>query len=348
MAGAVGHLAQLGGASQGFPRIMSRAMRPLLSLSLAVLLVGCRPLVPLMAHTDPLNTAGPPPDVVVLAMSGRCGPPCRAPRDNWDYLSSRGTLDAVAGAIAAQGYTVQVAGYADNALESFQPLKVSTTQRGYAALAKDFARIKAAWLNSGGPEPLPADQLAQRPSVQGKLTQSKPHQPRIVLLGHSHGSVWLHYLAQTNPDVPFALQIDLDGICASWNLDHGVDLAAHPVEQKGQPKAIDACDLRRIGNGQMRGKDIVWPNVAIDLEVQSKRLPSGLSDSGGFYINYLFEVTPNMRPDGTTTGIERYISWREDHSAVTYPNSDAMKWVLRRTAEIAAGWKLQDRNRINE
>ena len=323
MVGRLGHLAQCAESPQGSARIMSGAMRPLLSLSLAVLLVGCRPLVPLVAHSDPLNTAGPPPDVVVLAMSGRCGPPCKAPRDSWDYLSSRGTLDAVASAIAAQGYTVQVAGYADNALESFQPLKVSTPQRGYAALAKDFARMKSAWF---GPSP-----------------QGKSHAPRLVLLGHSHGSVWLHYLAQTNPDVPFALQIDLDGICASWNLDHGQDLAAHPVEQAGQPKAIDACDLRRVGKGQMRGKDIVWPNVAINLEVQSKRLPSGLSDSGGFYINYIFEVTPNMRPDGSTDGVERYISWREDHSAVTYPNSDAMKWALRRTAEIAAGWKLQDR-----
>ncbi len=294
-------------------------MRRLLPVALAVLAVGCRPALNFESQSDPLSPAGPPPDVVVLAVSGRCGPPCKAPRDNWDYLRARGTLDAVANVIAAQGYHVQTASYADNALDTFQPLKVREPQRGYAALVSDFAAMRAAWF--------------------GK-SQQRP--PRIVLLGHSHGSVWLHHLARVNPEVPFALQIDLDGICASWNLDHRADLAVHPVDPPGQPRAIDACNLEPVGRTMLRSKDVVWPNVARDLEVQSKRLPSGPGDSGGSYVNYLFEVTANTRQDGSSQGIERFVSRREDHSAVAYPNSEAMKWVLTRTGEIAAGWKAQD------
>lgn len=277
-------------------------------------LVGCAPILPQAATSKHLDLQGPPPDVVILAMSGRCSQPCRAPRDNYDYLASRGTVDILAKALEAQGLSVQVASYADNSLESYQPLKVATVQHGYAALKSDFNRMRAQWFG-------------------------KPTAPRIVLLGHSHGSVWLHHLAQVNPYVPFALQIDLDGVCASWSLDHATNLAVQPVDSPGEPRAIDACNVVRAGNVNVRGKDIVLPNVAYDLEVQSKRLPKRPSESGGLLVNYTFDYTPNVRPDGSSKGIEMFISAREDHSAVSYPNSDAMKWVLERTREITKDWK---------
>lgn len=291
-------------------------MRFLFAL-LLLLLSACAPIVQFPAASPHLNLQGPPPDVVVIAVSGRCGPPCLAPRDNWDYLASRGTLDAVADAIAEQGYSVQVASYAGSALATYKSIKVGGEQHGYAALVRDFTQMKAEWFG-------------------------KPHAPRLVLLGHSHGSVWLHHLARVNPYIPFALQIDLDGICASWTLDHRRTLEQEKIDLPGDPLAINACEGVNVAGKTKSAKDVVWPNVQRNLEIQSKRLPARISDSGGFYLNYLFDLAPNLRPDGSSSGIERYISPREDHSAISYPNSDAIQWVLEKTRSIVKEWQVQD------
>lgn len=303
---------------------MGGVMRaPTLLLLLAgLVLTGCTPLQQNPAWNATLNLGGAMPDVVVIAMSGRCTQPCRSPRDNYDYLTSRGTLDAVADVIAEAGFSVQVAGYAANAAETFQPLKVVQPQRGYKALVNDFAAMKRTWL-------------------------SGPHPPRVVLLGHSHGSTWLHQLVRNNRDVAFALQIDLDSNCTSWVLDYGASLQEAAADLPGQLPAIGACEVISIGDPprRVRGKDIVWPNVAQNFEVQSKRLPARTSDSGGFWLNYTFEIAPNTRVDGSGTAIDRFISAREDHSAIAYPNSDAMKWVLHRTRDLVRVWKSQDAQR---
>lgn len=304
--------------------------RFLLSLLFAVplllgasLLGGCAPELLRPTQTPALDTTGPAPDVLLVSVSGRCGPPCQAPYDNWDYLSARGTPDAVAGVLGAQGLRVEVAGYASGAPLAWTSRKAPGVQRGYAALLRDMAAVQAAWF-----------------SPESRAAEVRP--PRLVLLGHSQGSVWLHHFVQTHPELPVALQIDLDGICIAWALDHGPELAATRLDPPGQPRAADACDLRRAAGRQVRGKDLVWPSVQRNLEVQSKRLPSGLSAGGGLVVNYLFELTPNIRPDGSSAGIERFVSAREDHSAVSYPGSDALAWVLRRTAAIAASWKTPD------
>ncbi|MEF2279129.1 hypothetical protein V3W47_12535 [Deinococcus sp. YIM 134068] len=289
----------------------------LLALTLASLtlgLVGCAPITVRAARAPALDLSGPAPDVVILSVSGRCGPPCLPPRDNWDYLSSRGTVDLLADAIAGVGYRVQVAGYASNAAETVTSRQARAEQRGYAALRADFARMRRTWL--AGPRP-----------------------PRLVLLGHSQGVAWLHHLARANPDVAFALQIDLDGICAAWRSDHGAALRDAP---DGTPSVLTACDLVRAGGRAVRNKDVVWPNVARNLEVLSKRLPARVSDSGGYLLNYLFDPTRNARPDGGTRGIEVFVSGREDHSAVSYPNSDALAWAAGRTVRIAQDWKRTD------
>lgn len=284
-----------------------------------LVLTGCTPLQQLPARHDTLNLAGAAPDVVIIAMSGRCTQPCRAPRDNYDYLTSRGTLDALADVITEAGFTVQVTGYADHAAETFQPLKVVQPQRGYKALVNDFASMKSKWLSSARP-------------------------PRVVLLGHSHGAVWLHHLVRNNRDVAFALQVDLDSSCASWVLDHGAGLRVAQADLPGQFPGISACDVISVGNPPHweRNKDIVWPNVAQNFEVQSKRLPARTSPSGGLWVNYTFDTVPNTRVDGSGSGIDRFISTREDHSAVAYPNSDAMKWVLHRARDLARVWKSED------
>ncbi len=281
-------------------------------------LVGCTPLyVVHPALTPALNLNGPPPDVVIFSMSGRCAPPCLAPRDNWDYLGSRGTLDRLADVFTAAGYRVEVSGYASNAAATFSSEYIGGPQRGYEALRVDFERVKTTWMKLARP-------------------------PRLVLLGHSQGSVWLHHLSRVNPSVPIALQVDLDGICVAWKSDFGAGIRALGQVHGTEPSPLNACDGLPVAGRTVGVKDIVWPNVARALEVQSKRLPARPSPSGGFPVNYLFEVTPNMRLDGTRSGIERFISSREDHSAISYPNSDALAWVTGKAAEIAGEWREED------
>lgn len=289
-----------------------------LLLTLLLGLVACTPLyVVHPARTPALNLQGPPPDVVIFSMSGRCGPPCLAPRDNWDYLGSRGTLDRLADVFTAAGYRVQVSGYASNAAATFSSEYIGGPQRGYEALRSDFARVAQTWMKAARP-------------------------PRLVLLGHSQGSVWLHHLARVNPYVPVALQVDLDGICVAWKSDFGDGIRELGDVYGDEPSPLQACDAFTVAGRTVGAKDIVWPNVALDLEVQSKRLPARPGVSGGWPVNYLFEVTPNVRLDGTRTGIERFISSREDHSAISFPNSDALAWVAGKAAAIAQQWQAED------
>lgn len=294
-----------------------RPLAPLLP-SLLLTLVGCAPQFVIHPfRAEPLALDGPAPDVVILSISGRCGPPCVSPRDNWDYLSSRGTLDSLADTISAAGYRVQVAGYASHPAALYQPPYLPTAQRGFGALLADFEQIRGRWL--GGARP-----------------------PRVVLLAHSHGVVWSHLLTRRHPEVPVALQIDLDGICVAWGGDYGAALRDAPMLPDGLPAARGACDKVTVKGRGVAYKDIVWPNVAHNLEVQSKRLPSRTGVSGGLPVNYLFELSANLRLDGSASGIERFVSAREDHSAVTKPGSDALRWVTARTNLLLQAWKNQD------
>ncbi len=291
---------------------------PLLAAFVVLALAGCAPVLTLApARTPALNLAGPAPDVVILSMSGHCTPPCQAPRDNYDYLSARGTVDRLADVFVASGYRVQAAGYASNAAALFSSPYIAAPQRGYGALSSDFARLVAGWMTAA-------------------------HPPRLVLLGHSQGSAWLHHLTRVHPEVPFALQVDLDGICLGWKSDFGAGIRALGNALGPGPSPIDACAAVRVAGRTVQAKDVVWPNVARALEVQSKRLPALPGVSGGWPVNYLFEVTPNVRPDGTRAGIERFISGREDHSAVSYPNSDALAWVSAKAAATAQEWREDD------
>lgn len=287
-------------------------------LTCTALLSACAPLVWRPGKSPALDLNAAPPDVVLLSVSGRCGPPCAAPRDDWDSLTPRGTVDAVAGAIADAGLKVQVAGYASNANETFFSKQVLAFQPGFGSLVRDLNRMRSTWL--AGPNP-----------------------PRLVLLGHSQGVIWTHYLTRIYPDVPFSLLIDLDGSCTFWGADRATDQLLVPLNYPapGLPKPAQACENLTTPAGTLRGKDVVWPNVERNLEVQSKRLPARTSSAGGLPVNYLFDLTRNARPDGSRIGIETFISVREDHSAVSHPNSDALRWVSEHAAQLALGWKLQ-------
>ena len=293
-----------------------RLLRWTPALLLCLLLGACTPVATLSysaaAPLSPVQLAQLPsrppgsPDVLIFGISGRCGPPCQAPEDSWDYLGERGTLEKLARVFRARGLNVLVSSYAERVTGDFTSRRSKLPQRGILDLLGEYQRFTEQW-------------------VTGRRDPA-----RVILVGHSHGAVWAHYLTVLFPAVPVAALIDLDANCAAWNADHGAETVSvkNPLWQSGAGLSpLQACSSIRVAGRNVRLKDVVWPNVAQNFEVQSKRWPASPSQSPGLYVNYLFELTPNERLDGSRAGIQTFVSVREDHSAVSYPNSQAIAWV---------------------
>lgn len=309
------------------PRLLAPRLAPLLTLCLA----ACAPLSSLgpavfEAPSTAQQLALPPrpagsPDVLIFGISGRCGPPCQAPQDNWNYLGERGTLGALAAVFERRSLKVEVEGYAERITTDFTSRRSKLPQRGILDLLGDYQRLTS------------------------ELVLGRRDPARVIIVGHSHGAVWGHYLSTLFGQVPVAALIDLDANCAAWNADHSAELKSAELNKAkidsaetvaatsalwqgdSQRSPLLACSSTLIGGRTARLKDVVWPNVAVNLEVQSKRLPASSGDVPGFYVNYLFDLTPNQRLNGSKTGIQTFVSVHEDHSGVSYPNSQALKWV---------------------
>lgn len=269
------------------------------------------------AQTPALNLAGPRPDVILLTVSGRCGPPCRAPRDNHDTLGARGTTDALAAAFTSQGLSVQVAAYASQLPATTQSPAIHEPQRGFLALLADVQRIQATWPG--------------------------PDRPRLVLFSHSQGGPWIHYLPRVTPQVTYDLMIDLDAACLFFQTDFSAAVSASASTLNtllaGQPGVPSACQYQATPKGPRLSKDIVPDNVTLNLEVHSKYRFASPGPGGGLPLNYLADRTPNLRLDGTRRGLHLYVSRQDDHSAISQPSSQTMAWVTMNAGRIAATWK---------
>ena len=133
--------------------------------------------------------------IALLAFSGRCGHPgCGAPLWNTRYLDEKGTTLSVAYALkdVVAGGTVRYATAA--AVVSKQRSKHSAM--GYYEMQGLL------------------DDIVDT-SIRGFDNPT-----RLVLLGHSHGTVWMSLLAYENPEVTFDYAIYLDGVCNSWERDN--------------------------------------------------------------------------------------------------------------------------------
>ncbi|MFC6591453.1 hypothetical protein ACFP81_05120 [Deinococcus lacus] len=53
-------------------------------------------------------------------------------------------------------------------------------------------------------------------------------------------------------------------------------------------------------------------------------------------------MTPNIRPDGSRTGITTALAHREDHSVIAYPQSQATAWISAQARALALEWRRQD------
>lgn len=297
-------------------------VRPALCAILLLILCACAPrylpasAVRPPAASDPLRPPGSP-DVVIFGVSGRCVWPCQqAPADNWDYLTKRGTLKAIAEAFQARGYRTEVHGYSDNLPREHTSSLAQGPQYGFLQLQDDFERVRR------------------------ELVLGRRNPALLVLVGHSHGVTWTHQLARLYPDTPITLMVDLDGICLLWESDHAPDFAAYREAHPEVRWPFDfphGCEVIRLGRRAYRPKDLVWDNVRYNLEVQSKVLWWGMHGGGhrpSMPTNFLFEVTPNRRPDGSTQGIQTFADPFDDHGSLTHPGSAGLSWVLARIAEL--------------
>lgn len=310
------------------PRI-ARLLLTLLACGLCAL-TACAPVQQSRAAQAVLGSDLTPrpegsPDVLLLAVSGRCPPGCQAPTDNIDYLTPRGTVQAVASVFEARGLSVQVYAAASH-LGLHTPTTISQTQAGagntVAATQQGFVQLE--------------DRLTQ---AEQNWVRGRSNPTRIVLLAHSHGVVWSHVLARAHPEVQIAAMIDLDGVCDFWETDHRQDIRTYIRTLGRNPWSFDladSCGSVRVGHIRYDVKDVVFPNVVSDLEVQSARL-LGRPD-GSFMANFPFDSLQNVRLDGSREGVQTFRSESDTHSAVSYPRSRAMAWVLSRLTELSADW----------
>ena len=265
------------------------------------------------------------PDVLLLTVSGRCPPGCKAPDDNIDYLTPRGTLKAVQDTLEAQGLSVTsyaVAGHLDqHTVRSVVQTQIGAGrsipagQQGFLQLEGRLNTAYADWIRG----------------------RSNP--TRIVLLAHSHGVVWTHALTRAHREVPISAMIDLDGVCDFWEMDNRRFIQAHLARLGHNPWSFnlaDSCGSVRVGNLRYDLKDVVYPNVQANLEVQSVHLLGG---GGTVVANAPYDGLQNIRTDGSRQNIQTYRSESETHSAVSSPSGKALAWVRARLAALSADWK---------
>lgn len=292
--------------------------------ALLLLLISCAPVfettTPAPAFQGPL-TPRPTgtPDVLIISFSGRC--PCfNVPNDNVDYLKARGTTQEVASVFEARGLKVMSVG-ASGHLTRHLPLAVHNEQLGVGvALAP------------------PQDGFLQMEALLTKTYQTwmygRSNPTRIVLLGHSHGVVWTHALSRAHPEIPISVMIDLDGSCAFWEFDHRRIIQVY-VRSLGQnPWPFDlasSCSSVQVGHFRYDVKDVVYPNVLLDLEVQTR--PVAHHPDGSTEFNIPYDQLSNIRPDGSHTGIQTWHFDSETHTSVTLPNQPALTAVRASLAE---------------
>lgn len=295
------------------------------ALLAAVLLTACAP-VHLTLGVVPPSPPGPQaprpdgtPDVIILGVSGHCHIPCD-PADNWDYLTPRGTLEAVAEALRAEGLTVQTEGFSSH-LTTHRSKLSGREERGFLQLEELLLRAHAEF-------------------VWGRLNPT-----RIVLVAHSHGVVWTHQLARLHPEITVDTMIDLDGFCDVWERDNAAMVRQY-MQGAGANRwrldPSDPCGSVRVGPARLDVKDVVFPNVRVNLEVQSQRLGGRTSEPGAgpFGANFPFDLVRNVRTDGSRAGIHTLYVRDENHSWVTVPGGPSMTWVTSKLRDVARGWAL--------
>jgi hypothetical protein len=252
------------------------------------------------------------PDLVIIAFSGHCGLVCHT-RNTWSYLDTASertggvaVLDAIRGAYEAMGLSVDV----------FSASSFVTAHYSGVSEEMEHGYLQA---------------QAYLDEVKRELIQGVANPTRVVLVGHSHGTVWASLLALNNLDVTFDAFISLDAICWQWWGRHKGFIAEAFVDSPWPlPFPLDAGDpcgtFEVPGVGKVDVNDVVSANVIFGLEARTHmRLLS-------FDPNVLADDDPNVRINGTTSNIWG-ISAKETHSDLGRYYNQSVAWI---TAMITA------------
>jgi len=259
---------------------------------------------PAPAPVLPLRPASSP-DFYVLGISGKClfddlGRVCQnllpsglTPQNtanNYDYLSGRGTLEAIASAVRKNGWSVQTFGYAASLQDRTNTgTGQLATHQGFLSLAADLRAI------------------VQR-DIQGVRNPSK-----LILVGHSHGTVWSHLLTALNPELPVEIQVDFDGVCGYWQSDNQGDFQAAGLGNIVNFEQVCRSRDSALGGDPQDLQNVVYGAVRYNLDIHS---------TGPLVL----DRTSNARPDGSRAGIFSG-AFDEGHSGVVLSGSSALNWV---------------------
>ena len=252
------------------------------------------------------------PDFVVVSVSGHNlgdSGDCewwddRDNRINCEYLSGRGTLEAIVQPAVDQGRSVEVLAFGDSFYSWTDPNTEQPIARGFLDLVDTLSFIEQEWV--------------------GQFDNPT----RVIVVAHSHGVVWSHLALFLTQELPVDLLVDLDGESLSWESDNwsgelfpGDEWADVIIDYSVANAVTWDFEIWQAANywdvpgvAELQDiEDIVPDNVLYNLEVASS---SPLIQDG----------EPNYRADGSQDDIYR-ATFSEDHGEVTYPGSQPINWV---------------------
>lgn len=248
------------------------------------------------------------PDLVIIAISGHCGLVCNT-RDTWSYLDK--ASESTGGVAVLDGV---VRAYEELGFENIETFSASSFVTAH------FSEI------SQEVEPGYLQVQAYLDEVKREWIDGYVDPTRVVLLGHSHGTVWASLLAMNNLDVTFDAFISLDAICWMWWAKHrqfvvdtfvnGPWTIPFPLDQG------DPCGTLQVPGQSRRANinDVVPANVIFGLEVRTSfRLLS-------FDPNVLADDDVNVRINGTDTNLWGVMA-KESHTNLGRYYNQSITWV---------------------
>ncbi len=263
-----------------------------------------------VAETDTAERPRPAgaPDVAILAFSGHCGLWCKT-QDTWAYLDTAtdqtggvAVLDAIRAAYLSQGLSVEVFS-ASSFVTSHRSGISGKVEAGYLQAQAYLDHVKRDWIDG-----------VANPT-------------RVVLVAHSHGTIWATLLTMNNLDVTFDTFVSIDAICWQWWAKHkgfvrstfvnGPWPIPFPLDEG------DPCGRLKIP-GQDRPfdiNDVVSANVIFGIEVRTAaRILS-------FDPNLIADDQPNLRINGSGDNLWG-IQAGEGHSGVARHYNRSIAWVV--------------------
>jgi len=265
--------------------------------------------VPTQADAAPALRSRPAgsPDLVIIAFSGHCGLVCHT-RNTWSYLDSASeetggvaVLDGIRRAYERLGLDVEVFSASSFVTAHYSAIS-QELEPGYLQAQAYLDGVKRDWI----------------------VGRSDP--TRVVLVGHSHGTVWASLLAMNNLDVTFDSFVSLDAICWQWWARHrGFVSQAYLNSPWPIPYPLDHGDpcgsLQVPGQSQrMNITDVFGANVVFGLEVRTNFRLFTLDP------NVLADDVPNLRINGTSINIWG-IEAAEAHSNLGRYYNQSIAWV---------------------